>query len=99
LADRVKEKKNVFKSKKLKLWYNAERERERERKERKDKFYCSVKNTLIKEIMKINSNQMREMPIHDRGWISSAQSYFYVHFRYKFSVYFARRLSDLQRNS
>jgi len=24
-----------------------ERERERERKERKDKFYCSVKNTLI----------------------------------------------------
>jgi len=30
------------------------------------------------------SNQMREMPIHDRGWISSAQSYFCIHFRYKF---------------
>jgi len=44
-----------------------ERERERERKERKDKFYCSVKNTLIKEIMKINSNQMREMPT--RSWL------------------------------
>jgi len=31
---------------------------------------------------------MREMPIQGRGWISSAQSYFCIHFRYKFSVYF-----------
>jgi len=45
---------------------------------------------------------MREMPIHGHGWISSAQSYFCIHFRYKFSVYFELRadcLSDLQRNS
>jgi len=33
------------------------------------------------------SNQMREMPIYGRGWISSVQSYFCIHFRYKFSVY------------
>jgi len=45
---------------------------------------------------------MRETPIHDRGWISSVQSYFCIHFRYKFSVYFELGtdcLSDLQRNS
>jgi len=41
---------------------------------------------------------MREVPIHGHGWISSAQSYFCIHFRYKFSVYFERAdcLSDLQ---
>jgi len=44
---------------------------------------------------------MKEMPIYDRDWISSAQSYFCIQFRYKFSIYFERAdyLSDLQRNS
>jgi len=40
--------------------------------------------------------------MHSRGWISSAQSYFCIQFRHKFSVYFELRadcLSDLQRNS
>jgi len=45
---------------------------------------------------------MKEMPIHGRGWISSAQSYFCIHFGYKFSIYFkmhADCLSDLQYSS
>jgi len=44
-------------------------------------------------------NQMKEMPVR---WISSAQSHFCIHFRYKFSVYFELRadcLPDFQRDS